>query len=258
MSTPRRKKDDAGTRCLLSIKGLLVAECFIVLILWPVPKTLVKSQTDGTRRRVATVVSLNERKQALVRDTIWEAAIDLFAKKGFDETTVDDIAVAAGTSRRSVFRYFESKSDFLAQSIVSYGSSLTDSIRSCPTAYSPGEVLRHTLLAVAKTSASNPRSKKIMEIIAKYPAARQAQIARMAEIQDQVADAYAERVRKVGRDRTTARVLASLTHSLLGVTFQNWFESGQGDIAITLEHVLTRLCEVACTSGESVFNKSKK
>src|SRR5947209_7679209 len=204
-------------------------------MLCQVPKSLLRAKHDETRRAVATVVSLNERKQALVRDTIWEAAIDLFAEKGFDETTVEDIAAAAGTSRRSVFRYFESKSDFLAQSIVSYGTSLTDAIRSCPPAYSPAGVLRHTLLTVAKTSASNPRSKKIMEIAAKYPAARQAQIARVAEIQDQVAEAFAERFGKGGKDRTTARVLAALTHSLLGVAFQNWFESGQGDIAVTLE-----------------------
>ena len=211
-------------------------------------KPLKRVAEQESQQPGPTVVSLNERKQALVRDTIWEAAIDLFAEKGFDETTVDEIAAAAGTSRRSVFRYFESKSDFLAQSIVSYGTSLTDAIRSCPPTSSPAEVLRHTLLTVAKTSAANPRSKKIMEIAAKYPAARQAQIARVAEIQDQVAEAFAERFKR-GRDRTTARVLAALTHSLLGVTFQNWFEGSQGDIAVTLEQVLGALCDVAC--GES-------
>lgn len=210
------------------------------------PKSLPKRKVQDDTRLGPAVVSLNERKQALVRDTIWEAAIDLFAEKGFDETTIDDIAAAAGTSRRSVFRYFESKSDFMAQAIVAYGSSLTDAIRSCPSSYSPAEVLRHTLLEVARTSASNPRSKKVMEIGAKYPAARQAQIARLAEIQDQVAEAFAERFKR-GKNRTMARVLAALTHSLLGVTFQNWAESGEGDIARTLDHVLEALRHVACT-----------
>ena len=126
-------------------------------------------------------VSLNERKQALVRETIWEAAIDLFAQKGFDETTVDDIAIAAGTSRPSVFRYFKSKSDFIALPIISYGTFLIDAIQSCPiNIFAGGEYFRHTLLAVAKNSAANPRAKKVMEIAAKYPEANQAQLARLA------------------------------------------------------------------------------
>jgi len=215
-----------------------------------VSKSLLRSQDREPKRPAATVISLNERKQALVRDTIWEAAIDLFAQKGFDETTVDDIAAAAGTSRRSFFRYFESKSDLMAQPIVSYGTALSDAIRGCPATYSPSEVLRHTLLTVAKASAANPRTKKVMAIAVKYPAARQAQVGRVAEVQDQVAEAFSERFRKGSKDRTAARVLAALTHALLSVTFQDWYEGGRGDIAVTLKHVLAELRDVAFVSTE--------
>jgi len=40
--------------------------------------------------------SLQSRKRQLVEDAIDDAAIDLFAKKGFDETTVEEVADAAG------------------------------------------------------------------------------------------------------------------------------------------------------------------
>jgi AcrR family transcriptional regulator len=192
------------------------------------------------------VVSLNERKQALVRDTIWEAAIDLFAEKGFDETTVDDIAVAAGTSRRSVFRYFESKSDFMALPIVSYGTFLMDAIQECPPTCSPAEILRHTLVAVAKHSAANPRSKKVMEIAAKYPEAKRAQMARLAEVQGRVVEALSNRFKKTSKERITAGVLAASILSLLGIAFHSWYESGQADIKVVVEQVLASLCEVAC------------
>ena len=39
--------------------------------------------------------TLQKLKQQVVREAIWNAAIDLFTKQGFDETTVDDIAEAA-------------------------------------------------------------------------------------------------------------------------------------------------------------------
>jgi Bacterial regulatory proteins, tetR family len=93
--------------------------------------------------------SAGSRKLEFVRDAIWDAAVDLFAEKAFDETTVDDIVVAAGTSRRTFFRHFESKRDLVAQPVVSHGASLTEVIASCPTGLSPGELFRHVVLAVA-------------------------------------------------------------------------------------------------------------
>ncbi|ORV90473.1 mycofactocin system transcriptional regulator [Mycolicibacterium iranicum] len=48
------------------------------------------------------------------RSTSWEhisdVAIDLFMARGFDEVSVDDVAAAAGIARRTLFRYYPSKS----------------------------------------------------------------------------------------------------------------------------------------------------
>src|SRR5246127_2001583 len=137
--------------------------------------------------------SLQERKQEFARNAIWDSAIDLFFEKGFDETTVDEIAARAGTSRRSFFRHFESKSDLMAEPIVEWGTSLVSAIESCPPSLSVGELFCEVVFKVARKSASNPRSGKLMQIAGKYPSAREAQLSRVAAVQDRVTQAFSRR-----------------------------------------------------------------
>jgi mycofactocin system transcriptional regulator len=51
------------------------------------------------------------RRPSTSRAELELVALDLFASRGFDETTVEDIAAAAGIGRRTFFRYYASKND---------------------------------------------------------------------------------------------------------------------------------------------------
>jgi len=219
-----------------------------------VPKSLRKTKLESPDP-TPPAANLNERKQQFVRDAIWNAAIDLFAQKGFGETTVDDITQAAGTSKRSFFRYFESKSDLMVQPIASFGNSVTEAIKSCPSTDSLPDVLRDVVLRVVKHSASMPQTRRVMEIAAKYPAARSAQLARVAELQDSVVAAYAQWGAANGLSPLKTYVIASLTMSLLNVTYRSWFEQGE-DISLTAERVFQTFCEIVC--GVRKPSKSRK
>ena len=45
------------------------------------------------------------------RTALQEAALELASQRGYEATTIDDVAAAAGVSRRTVFNYFSSKAD---------------------------------------------------------------------------------------------------------------------------------------------------
>lgn len=186
---------------------------------------------------------LRARKRQFAREAIWDAAIGLFAEKGFEETTVEEIAEAAGTSRRTFFRYFDSKSDLLAQAIVDFEASLREAILGCG-AKDPAEALKEAALRTARHSAAQPRTRRIMEIAAKQPAARAAQAARAAELQERVARAYAERLK--GGDGVMAQVMAGLTLTVLSAAFRRWFERGEKDIGAAVERALEAAREAVC------------
>jgi AcrR family transcriptional regulator len=60
---------------------------------------------------VATRRGRSPEGRAEIRRDLVAAAVELFRERGYEDTTVDDIAAAAGVGRRTFFRYFRSKED---------------------------------------------------------------------------------------------------------------------------------------------------
>jgi AcrR family transcriptional regulator len=75
-------------------------------------------------------------------------AMRLFLEHGFDATTIDDIAEAAGISRRSFFRYFGTKEDIVLGDLARQGLLVQTALQSRPATEHPWEALLAALAAV--------------------------------------------------------------------------------------------------------------
>ncbi len=191
--------------------------------------------------RAGKPASLRSRKRQLVQDAIWDAAIDLFGRKGYDQTTVEQIVAEAGVSSRSFFRYFASKSDLMAQGMVDYGAAMAATIDACPRGWSKQDVFRHTVVEVARRVAAAPRTHKTIAVGMKFPAARAAELARLPEVQERVARAYASRRRSARADAMTPLLLAGLTFDVVGVVLLTWYRNPRRDVETTAAEAIRTL-----------------
>lgn len=85
------------------------------------------------------------RQRQATRRRLTQAAQSLFADRGYEATTIDDIAAAAGVSRRTFFYHFASKDDVIQSWHQEFEDALTEAIRLAPPAW---PILRVTEAAV--------------------------------------------------------------------------------------------------------------
>ncbi len=91
---------------------------------------------------------LRERKRRMTAQRITDAGISLFITKGYEATTLDDIAEAAGISRRSFFSYFGAKDEILLSLQSGMGEALVTALRAQPMGNRPLEAVRDAIIAV--------------------------------------------------------------------------------------------------------------
>ncbi|MBO0678945.1 mycofactocin system transcriptional regulator [Mycolicibacterium sp. S2-37] len=108
------------------------------------------------------------RRPSTTQDHIADAALDLFAARGFDEVSVDDVAAAAGIARRTLFRYYPSKNAIPWGDFDSHLDHMRELLDRVDPAVRIGDALRAALLAFndfgeAETARHRQRMRVILQ-----------------------------------------------------------------------------------------------
>lgn len=92
---------------------------------------------------------LRERKRRETGQRIADVALRLFLTDGYEATTLDAIASAAGISRRTFFHYYKSKDDILISMQSGMGEAIAAGLRQEPDDARPVTALRNVALRLA-------------------------------------------------------------------------------------------------------------
>jgi mycofactocin system transcriptional regulator len=135
------------------------------------------------------------RPPTTTRAEIEQVAFGLFDEQGFDATTVDDIATAAGIGRRTFFRYFASKNDVVWGEFDRDLARMAERFTRYDDAQPIGEVLRDAVVAYnALDPAEVARHRRRMALILHVPALQAHSTLRYTAWRQVVADYVAGRL----------------------------------------------------------------
>jgi AcrR family transcriptional regulator len=164
---------------------------------------------------------LRERKRRETLDRIGKAGLALFAAKGYEATTLDDIAAAAGISRRTFFYYFKSKDDILvALQCEGFIEALRNAFDDLAPGVTPRDAMR-TELPKLVASFETDQTLLIAEIMDSSESLKVRKLAIFVEMENALRHALSE-VWPEPSEQVGLRLLASLGLGVMRVASGEW------------------------------------
>jgi AcrR family transcriptional regulator len=193
-----------------------------------------------------TEVDWRARKKAATKHAIQEHALRLFVEKGYDATTVDEIAAAAGVSHMTFFRYFPRK-----EAVVEYDEYdplLEELVVARPAHEPPLTALHNAIRAGLEKILSTDREALLIRtrLVLRNPVLRARNVVAQDATRDLFASAMARRAGSTEADYAMT-VLASAVLGAIGVAIQSWADRDDADLVALVDAAFAAL-ETGCVS----------
>jgi AcrR family transcriptional regulator len=172
-----------------------------------------------------------------------EAALELFAERGYEHTTVAEIAARAGLTERTFFRYFADKREVLFLGAGALHDALVDTVAGARATASPMEVVTGALLAMSDLLKDRrDGARRRQSIIAASAELRERELIKLASLATTLATALRTR----GVQAPAASLAAEAGIAVFRVAFERWVgDAESGDLAQLVRASLVELQAVA-------------
>ena len=191
----------------------------------------------------AEPVSLRQRKRARTRAALIAAALGLFARQGYEATTIDEIAAAADVSPRTFFRYFASKEEVALGDDL--GPGILQLLAARPADESLLESVRHVVADSLVLVSEEDREALLarLHIVYRTPSLR----ARRWEFQlemGRISGATLAERRGLPPDDLGSRVTAAAVFTAIEVAMDHWQQhDGRDELGAVIDAAISHLGE---------------
>jgi AcrR family transcriptional regulator len=196
-----------------------------------------------------TEMTLRDHARGAVRDEVMKHAWELFADQGFEATTVDQIAAAAGMSRRTFFRYFAGKDELVLDRLLEAGERLAETLSQRPAQEPVWQALRAAfdVLVTPQDESHGGRTRALHLMLQSEPALRASVMERRRRWQELltplVARRLAPRTARRGPDPRAAAITGSAL-ACLEAAQEMWAKDEDSSLAQLLDEAMGAGAEV--------------
>ena len=167
-----------------------------------------------------------------VRAALSQTAFELARERGFHEVTVDDMAAAAGVSRSTLLRYFDSKEDAVLSAFDDHAVRFADAVRARPAEEDDWTALRRALEGIIPFYLQDHAAAlSITQFILGTPALYSRQNNNRHSWRPVMTAALAERAGLTGEVPITVAVKVAAALDCMGIAVERWAKSN-GELAL--------------------------
>jgi AcrR family transcriptional regulator len=159
------------------------------------------------------------------RERLQAAALDLYAARGFEQTTATEIAQAVGLTERTFFRYFADKREVLFAGQDVFQGVFVDGVAAAREDASALETVAFALRSASSFFPNDrrPYSRLRQTVIEANPSLQERELLKMAWLGTAIAAALRER----GIPEPHATLAAQTGVTVFGVAFRQWLAEGE-------------------------------
>ncbi|WP_298795942.1 TetR/AcrR family transcriptional regulator [uncultured Pseudonocardia sp.] len=171
-----------------------------------------------------------------------QAAMELFVERGYDQTTVAEIAGRAGLTERTFFRHFADKREVLFLGGEALQELVVKAIAAAPDDAAPIDAIATALDAVgAMFEGRRDGSRLRQNVIAAHPELQERELIKMAKLTAAMADTLRAR----GVPDPSASLAAEAGTAVFRIAFERWVGGAtDGDLRELMRESLTELKSV--------------
>ncbi len=181
--------------------------------------------TTCTTVAVITRLEIMVRWEPGARERLQAAALELFATRGFEQTTAAEIAQSVGLTERTFFRHFSDKREVLFYGQQDFLQAFITGAAAAPPGAGPLEVIAAALHEAASLFPDDrrPYARMRQSVIDQNPALRERETHKLAGLATTVAEAL--RARGIGEPAATLAAQSGAT--VFGIAFSQWIGEGE-------------------------------